>query len=143
LLATVIDRVADALVAPLLSVATAFRTYVPAGTLLQVTLYGLVVSVPMTVVPAEKVTCVTDPSVSDAVALMTMLAGASNVAPFAGAVNATVGLALTLAVRAGDVVEAPPLSVATAVSEYAPAATLLHVMLYGAVLDVPMSVDPA
>jgi len=45
------------------------------------------VSEPMSVVPAKKSTLATVPSVSDAVALIVMLAGAVKVAPLAGAVS--------------------------------------------------------
>jgi hypothetical protein len=45
---------------------------------------------------------------------------------------------VTVTVIAADVVEAPPLSVATAVSAYVPAATLLHVTPYGLVVSVPI-----
>jgi hypothetical protein len=89
--------------------------------LLHVTLYGLVGSVPISVVPAKKLTLLTVPSASPAVALSVTVAGAVNVAPAAGAVNDTVGAwfaaALTVIDRAAVVVVAPVLSVATAVSE--------------------------
>jgi hypothetical protein len=48
---TVIERADEVVVAPSSSAATAVNEYVPAATLLQVTLYGLVVSVAINVVP--------------------------------------------------------------------------------------------
>jgi hypothetical protein len=50
---------------------------------------------------------------------------------------------VTVIVEGLDVAEAPALSVATAVSEYVPAGTPLHVTAYGALIAVPMSVVPA
>src|SRR5688572_8813313 len=88
---TVMVRAADVVVAPSSSVARAVSEYVPAGTLFQAMLYGLVVSLPISVVPWKKSTRATVPSVSLAVALTVMLAGAVNVAPLAGAVSAAVG----------------------------------------------------
>jgi hypothetical protein len=61
------------------------------------------------------------PSVSPAFALTVIVAGAVNVAPFAGAVSAAVGgwlaAAFTVIVRAAEVAVAPSSSVARAVSE--------------------------
>jgi hypothetical protein len=51
--------------------------------------------------------------------------------------------ALTTIDRAADVVLAPALSRATAVSEYEPAGTFVHVTLYGLVVSEPTSVEPA
>ena len=45
--------------------------------------------------------------------------------------------------RAADVVVAPALSRATAVTENDPAGALLHVAVYGLVVSEPMSVEPA
>ena len=77
-------------------------------------------SEPISVVPAKKSTLATVPSVSLADADTVIDAGAVKVAPLAGAVNEAVGAwfgAVTVMVRAADVVVAPALSVATAVSE--------------------------
>jgi hypothetical protein len=49
----------------------------------------------------------------------------------------------TVTVRAADVVAAPRLSLAIAVREYVPAATLLHVALYGLEVSDPTNADPA
>ena len=68
------------------------------------------------------------------------------VAPFAGAVRATVGGwfgAVTVMLPAADVVVALSSSRATAVREYVPAGTLLHVTLYGLVASDPIGVWPA
>jgi len=56
-----------------------------------VKVYGAVVSSPSFVWPLKNSTFVMLPSVSDAVAVRSMFAGAVNVAPFAGCVSATVG----------------------------------------------------
>jgi hypothetical protein len=118
---TVIERTADVVVAPSSSVARAVREYVPAGTLFHATLYGLVVSLPINVEPWKKSTRLTVPSVSLALALMVMLAGAVNVAPLAGAVSAALGgwfaAAFTVIERAAYVVVPPSSSVARAVKE--------------------------
>ena len=86
-----------------------------------VTLYGLVVSEPIGVVPAKKSTFVIVPSASLAEAETVTDAGAVKLAPLAGAVSEAVGAwfdgGLTVTVRAADVVVAPSLSVATAVME--------------------------
>jgi hypothetical protein len=83
---------------------------------------------PTTVDPDRKSTRTIVPSGSEAVAVKTMLAGAVYVAPLAGPVSPTDGSAFTTVTETGDdVVEAPPLSKATAVSVYVPAATLVHV----------------
>ena len=57
----------------------------------------------------------------------------------------TCGAALlaTVTVRGADTLDAPPLSVARAVSAYVPAGTLLHVNAYGDVVSVPTSAPPA
>src|SRR5258705_2451696 len=104
-------------------------------------LYGLVVSEPISVVPAKKSTLAIVPSASLADADTVIDAGAVKLAPLAGAVNETVGawfVPLTVMVRAADVVVAPASSVATAVSEYVPAPTEFHVTLYGLVLSEPI-----
>jgi hypothetical protein len=81
----------DVLLAPPLSTATAVSEYVPAGTLLHVTLYGELASLPISVVPAKKSTRETVPSLSLAFALTSTVAGADTVVPFAGLVSVTVG----------------------------------------------------
>src|SRR6266516_3256245 len=82
--------------APWLSVALAVGWYCPAGTLLQMTLYGAAVAV------------ILDPGVKYAL--------------LAGAVKLTVGNALRIKVTGAEVVMAPLLSVARAVSVCVPAA---------------------
>src|SRR5207237_8351659 len=49
---------------------------------------------------------------------------------------------VTVTVTPLDVVRNPPLSVATAVSVYVPAGTLLHVAEYGADVSTPIDVLP-
>ena len=55
--------------------------------------------------------------------------------------NGSVGLTLTRTVW--DALCIPALSMATAVSAYVPAGTLLHVAVYGGAATVPRSMDPA
>ena len=74
---------------------------------------------PRNVLPSKNDTFVTLPSESLAVAIMGTFAGAVKDAPLVGDVMATVGgtsAALTVTFTTVDVVERPPLSVATAVS---------------------------
>ena len=83
-------------------------------------LYGLVVAVPIGVAPAKKATDATDPFESLAVADTVIAAPEANEAPLAGAERLTVGGVLgevTVIPTAAEVVVAPWLSVATAVSE--------------------------
>ncbi len=111
---------ADVVDAPVLSRATAVSAWVPTGVLFHVTLYGLVVSDPISVAPAKTSTRDTLPSASDAVALTIRLIGAVNVAPFDGAVTDTTGgwlAAATVMATDAEVVLAPLLSRATAVNE--------------------------
>src|SRR5205085_2184644 len=112
---TVIVTAVDVVAAVALSVAFAVSVYVPAGTLLHVKPYGAVVSLPITVTPERKSTWATVPSESDAVAASAIVAGAVNVAPFAGLVSATAGgwfpAGFTVIVTAADVVVAVALSV--------------------------------
>ena len=61
------------------------------GTLLQVAVYGAVVDDPIRVMPWKKSTRTTVPSGSLAVAASEIVAGAKKLAPFVGAVSATVG----------------------------------------------------
>ncbi len=112
-------RLFDVVLAPALSTATAVIVYEPAATLDQVTLYGAVVSLPISVAPAKKSTRDTVPSLSLAFALTTNVAGAVAVAPLAGLVSDTVGGtfgAVTVTDTALDVLLAPWLSTATAVN---------------------------
>ncbi|MNC85421.1 hypothetical protein D3C83_10190 [compost metagenome] len=85
------------------------------------TLNGLLVSEAMSVVPWKKSTRATVPSASLALALIVIEAGAAYVAPSAGAVSDTVGgwfaPAMTVTLRAPEVVSAPASSTARAVSE--------------------------
>src|SRR5262245_47483363 len=87
------------------------------------------------------------PSESLADALSVTVAGAVKVAPFAGAVSVAVGGwlagASTRMLTVADDVLAPPLSTATAFSEYVPAGTAAHVTQYGADVTDPSDVDPA
>ena len=81
--------------------------------------YGLVASVPIGVLPAKNETDATEPSESLAVADTAIAAPATKDAPLAGALTLTEGALLATIVTATDaeVVVAPRLSVATAVSE--------------------------
>jgi hypothetical protein len=131
-------------VSPRLSVAFAVRLYDPAATLLHVKEYGVVVSSPSFVVPWKNSTFATDP-LSEALAVIVMLAGAANDALFAGAVMLAVGgvlAAVTVMLTALDAPVPPALSVATALRLYVPAFTLLQLKLYGLVLSLPSSVVP-
>jgi hypothetical protein len=60
-----------------LSVATADRTYVPAGTLFQAMLNGATVSVPIARLPAKNVTLLMEPDVAAAFADTVIEAGAT------------------------------------------------------------------
>src|SRR5262245_22815696 len=94
------------------------------------------------------------PSGSDALATIEILAGAVYVAPLVGEVSVIVGAllvgccgacgaaAFTVTVIGAERVVAPPLSVATAVSEYVPAGTFAQLVLKGDALSLPMSVLP-
>ena len=80
------------------------------------------------------------PSLSLADVVTAIVAGDVNAAPSAGLVIEIDGgtFAATVTCTSLEVVVAPSLSVATAVSVYEPAATLLHVTLYGLVVSVPI-----
>jgi hypothetical protein len=71
------------------------------------------------------------------------------VRPLAGAVRLTVGgvgdggAAFTVTLTGAEVVVNPALLVALTVSEYVPAATLVHDRSNGALASVPSSVEPA
>jgi len=107
---------------------------------------GALVAVPNRVVPLKKSTLVTVPSLSLADAVIVIFAGAVKLAPLAGLVMLTVGGELggplTVIVTAADVVAAPALSVALAVSVYVPAARFAMLTLYGAVVSVPTRLLP-
>jgi hypothetical protein len=85
------DTAAEVEDAPVLSVARAVRLYEPAGTFDHANANGAVVSVPISVVPEKNWTLVMVPSLSDAVAARSTVAGAVKLAPFAGAVSETTG----------------------------------------------------
>ena len=116
----------------------------PAATLDHANEYGEEVSWPSSVAPLKNSTLlIVAPVAGVAVALMVMLAGAANVALFAGAVMLTVGgVGVTVTDIAVEVAATLRLSVAFAVSEYVPAATPVHVNVSGAVVFVPRSVAP-
>jgi hypothetical protein len=76
---------------PRSSVARAVSVYVPAGTPLQVKLYGAVVSSPSFAAPLKNSTFATVPSASDAVAVRFTVAGGVKVAPSVGCVSVTAG----------------------------------------------------
>jgi len=142
---------ADVVTAPALSVALAVSVYVPAATLVHVNAYGAVVFVePVNRdEPLKNSTLETVPSESAAFAESVMDAGAVYVALFDGAVNETVGATfaggvtvVTETVTGADVVTAPALSVAFAVSVYVPAATFVHENVYGAEASEDTNVEP-
>jgi hypothetical protein len=89
---TVTGTAEDVAVVPLASNASAVSEYVPAGTLDQVNVYGLAVTVPSRVAPLKNSTLLIDPPDSEAEAVMGIDAGAVNVAPLAGLVIDTVGV---------------------------------------------------
>jgi hypothetical protein len=88
-----------------------------------------------------------EPSLSLALAVIAMVAGAVNAALLAGLVIDTAGGlfdgAVTVTFAADDIVVSPSLSVATALRLYEPAGTPDHVKVYGDVVAVPISVEPA
>src|SRR5205085_8433558 len=98
---------------------------------------GRRVAVPMSVVPLKKSTDVTQPFRSSASALSVTFTGGESVVQLTGCVSTTSGGAPTVIATAVDVVVAPWLSVALAVSWYVPAATLDQVTVYGAVVTTP------
>src|SRR5512140_2482615 len=57
--------------------------------------------------------------------------------------GSVLGADVTVTVLAADVVVRPALSVATAETEYCPAATFDQVAVYGAVVATPSDVEPA
>jgi hypothetical protein len=128
----VIATAAEVVVAPSSSRATAVMEYAPAATFVHEIENGLDVSDPIDWPLAKKFTAATVPSVSDALALIVIVAGAVNVAPLVGLVMATIGDALlallTVTVAVAELPVAPVSSVATAERLYVPAGTLLHVI---------------
>jgi hypothetical protein len=80
-------------------------------------------------VPSKKSTFVKVPSLSVAVAVMVIFAGAETTALFDGEVMLTVGAASTFTVRAAEVVAVPWLSVARAVRTWLPPAAFTIVKL--------------
>src|SRR5437773_2310052 len=114
--------------APWLSVAVAVSWYCPAGTLLQMTLYGAPFAVPMSVAPRRKSTLAMLPSESAAAAVSVILDPGVKYALLAGAVKLTVGTTLRITFTAA-LVTAPLLSVARAVSVCVPAAVALNAKL--------------
>src|SRR5439155_23971577 len=87
---TVKEPVVEA-TAPWLSVALAVGWYCPAGTLLQMPLYGAAVAVPMSVAPRRKSTLAMLPSESAAAAVSVIFDPGVKNALLAGAVMLTVG----------------------------------------------------
>src|SRR5712692_10027645 len=137
---------AEVVLNPRLSVAIAVSVCAPAATLARVTPKGAAVAVPTSVAPSKKSTLTTLPSVSAAVAVTEMLAGAAKTALLAGAVMLTAGSRSTRMLTAAEVVLNPRLSVARTVSVCAPAATLARVTVKGAAgaaVAVPTSVAPS
>ena len=78
--------------------------------------------------PLKNSTCEIVPCEVVAEAVIATVAGATNDAPAAGEVTATVGAdgAVTVIITGAEVVETPLLPVALAVSEYEPAATFVQ-----------------
>ena len=102
---------------------------VPTAALVHAKEYGLLRSSPSFVVPLKNSTLVTVPLASAAVAVIEIEVPTVTRALFAGAVIATVGavLAVTVMFIAVDVVVALELSVALAVTLWAPAVALFQV----------------
>src|SRR6185503_2613973 len=88
---TTIEIAAEVVARPRLSVATAVRAYVPAGTLDHVMPNGATVEVPIGAPLAKNATLETEPSLSAAFAEIEIAAGSLNAAPAEGAVIETVG----------------------------------------------------
>jgi hypothetical protein len=111
--------------------------------LVHVTVYGADVRTPRLDAPWKNSTCVTEPSLSDAVAVMATFVGARNVAPFNGIVILTTGAASTVTLTTADVAISPRLSVARAVNECTPLAAPFHVVENGGDVSEPTDVLPA
>ena len=88
---TVTPMIAEVVLAPRLSVARAVRLRAPVPEGVQLTPYGALLSVPIAVVPSRNCTELTVPSESAAFAVMVTGTPVVTVAPFVGAVIATVG----------------------------------------------------
>lgn len=88
---TVTDTAFDVAVAPILSVAIAVIVYVHAQTPVRLYVYGEVVSVDNRVDQLINCTCVIVPSGSDAIASISIVAGATNGAILSGIISDTVG----------------------------------------------------
>jgi hypothetical protein len=110
----------DVVASPMLSVAFAVIEYVPGGTADQLNVNGGLVTVWINVDPLKNSTLLIVPSGSEAVAASAIVAGAEKTAPLPGAVKETAGGwfagPVTVTVTGAEVVTAPSLSVATAVS---------------------------
>src|SRR6266436_980618 len=106
------------------------------GTFVQVIDQGLLLLLPKRLVPSRNSTNTTATS-SAALAVMTILAGATKLAPLAGLVMLTVGRPLIETFTGADTLDAPRLSVAMAVSTCAPARALVQVNTYGLFVTVP------
>src|SRR5579862_9870591 len=143
---TEIVTAVDVVVALWLSVATAVSVWLPPVAGVQLMLYGLVESMPIDVAPSKNWTWVTVPSESAAFADTVMATPDANEAPLDGDVMLTVGgvfVVVTVTVTAVDVVVAPRLSVATAVSVWLPPVAGVQLTLYGLVVSVPSDVAPS
>src|SRR6267378_244454 len=114
----------------------------PCGTSVQTKLYGGTVSEVIDVVPWKYSTLAMEPSVSATWTMSGMFAGALKAALLLGLISVTLGSEFTITVTAADVALAPRLSVAVAVRLRSPAAALLRVTLYGALVAVPIRVAP-
>ena len=133
---TVSRTASDVVAAPAGSVARAVSEYCPAGMSDQVMLYGAVVACPSRTPLAKNCTRAMPSSGSVASAVRVAVAGAVRVRPVAGDVRATWGgmsetggaWSTTTAIGS-DVVAAPEVSVARAVSAYSPAGTSAQVMV--------------
>jgi hypothetical protein len=108
-------------------------------------LYGALVAVPTSKPFAKNSTLVTVPSASLAVAAIGIVAGEKRDCPELGDVRVTVGaeFGVTAMEMPFDVATPRALSVARAVNEYVPAATLRQVAANGAVVAVPTRVPLA
>jgi hypothetical protein len=142
--ATVTGTPAEVMVLPAVSRARAVRVWEPSVTVVvfQVTEYGAVVSVPISVVVSTKKSTAATPAVSEAVALTGV--GPETGAPLAGSVTATVGPVVSMVtLSAPDGAEGfPAASVAVAVMLWAPLLSALVVMLYAPPVAGPLPTSP-
>jgi len=144
-LLTVMAIAAEVVTALRLSVAFAVKEYIPAGTLAQAKVKGLVRSSPNLVVPWKNSTLAIVPSLSVAFALMVTVDPVVKLALLTGVVKLIAGATLalvTIMATAVDVVTALRLSVAFAVKEYVPAGTLAQTKVKGPVRFSPNLVVP-